>query len=94
MLPGTYEARSLDTGATAVVELEGYPGGRLKREAIVAFVADYWARRGWAPSLTEVAAAAGLARPSAVRYHLAFLVADGRVAVDYHRPRSLRVVQR
>lgn len=92
MLPGTYEARSLDTSAVATVPLYGYASGRLARERIVAFAAEYWAEHGWAPTMREVAAAVGLRHASSVKVHLDLLAAAGRVRYEQHTARSLRVV--
>ncbi|WP_433078944.1 hypothetical protein ACQP1P_38770 [Dactylosporangium sp. CA-052675] len=94
MLPGTYEVRSLDTGATATVPLYGRPSGRLARERVVAAIADYWTVHGYAPTLREVAAAVGLRQANAVLDHVGILTAAGRVAHEPHTPRSLRVVER
>jgi SOS-response transcriptional repressor LexA len=94
MLPGTYEARSLDTSATATVPLYGRASGRLIRERIVVFIATYWAERGWAPTLREVAVAVGLRQANVVAEHVEILAAAGRVAHEPHTPRSLRVVER
>lgn len=94
MLPGTYEVRSLDTGATADVALAGHAAGRLKRDRIVTFVAAYWARYGWGPAQEEIAEAVGLSSSSALTHHIELLVRDGRVQHIPESPRSLRVVQR
>lgn len=93
MLSGTYEARNLDTSATVTVELEGRPGGRLVRERIVAFIAEFWADHGYAPSLRDVAEAVGERSVSPVFFHLRLLAAAGRVAYAPGKSRSLRVVQ-
>jgi SOS-response transcriptional repressor LexA len=94
VLPGTYEARSLDTGATAVVELEGRQKGRVARDRIVTFIAAYWARYGWAPTRDDVAEGVGLASSSGLTTHIEQLVAAGRIRHIPGSPRSLRVVER
>jgi repressor LexA len=92
MLPGIYEARSLDTSATATVPLHGQPAGRLTRERIVSAIAAYWSEHGYAPTMREVAAAAGLRSPESVHTHLQQLAAEGRIRYQPETPRSLRVV--
>lgn len=67
--------------------------GELRREAIVAAVADLWLAKGWAPTLREVAEEVGLAAPSTVHSHVRILVDAGILAMDYGVPRSLRVVE-
>lgn len=94
MLPGTYEARSLDTSATATVPLYGRAAGRLIRERIVVFIGTYWAERGWAPTMREVADAVGLRSMGSVHIHLTLLADAGRIRFEPSTPRSLRVVER
>lgn len=67
--------------------------GELRRDAIVAFVTDFWRIKGWAPTLREVGAGVGLTAPSSVSHQVAILVDAGILAMDYRVARSLRVVE-
>lgn len=67
--------------------------GELRRDAIVAAVADFWRAKGWAPTLAEVGEAVGLKAPSTVHSHVKILVEAGVLAMDYGVARSLRVVE-
>ncbi len=92
MESGSYEVRSLDHEGTALVVLAGRPAGRLRRAAIVAFIAEHWAEQGYAPTLREILAAVGLRSISSAHRHLQLLEEAGRVAAAPGIPRSIRVV--
>lgn len=62
------------------------------RDRILTFVADYWKAQGYAPTVREIGKAVGLSSPSTVHAHLAELRAQGRLAADPNRPRTIRVV--
>lgn len=62
-----------------------------RRDQIVAFVAGYHERRGFAPTLAEVAEAVDISS-SAARGHLHKLADEGRVRVTPGVSRSIVVV--
>lgn len=94
MESGAYEARSLDhPERTAVVELDGRPAGRMVREAIVAFIAAFWAEHGYAPAVREIGAAVGPLGVSPTHRHLVLLAEAGRIAFSPSKQRSIRVVE-
>jgi repressor LexA len=57
-------------------------------------VADHLAAHGYAPTLREIAAAAGLASPSTVLYHLNRLAELGQLRRDPGLPRALVLLGR
>lgn len=93
MHSGTYSVRSLDTGATATVDLRGSRRGRMTRARIVAFIGAFQAEHGYAPPLREVAAAADLRSVGSVHLHVSLLVRSGHVEHAPGTCRSLRVVR-
>lgn len=68
------------------------PHGDARRDAIVAFIAEYWAAKGWAPTLAEIGAAVGLRSVSTVHGHVKVLIDGGVLARRRGTAGSLRVV--
>ena len=54
--------------------------GREREQQILAFVKEYIAEHGWAPSILEVAAGVGLLSKSTAHLHVKRLVAAGKLA--------------
>lgn len=64
---------------------------RRQRE-ILDFLDDFLRKHGYAPSLTEIGNAFGLASPATVHKHLAGLEAKGRIRRSPHRRRFLEIL--
>ena len=62
-----------------------------RRDAIVAFVAQYVAENGYSPSLREIAAACGMGSNAVAAFHLDRLVRDGRITRRPGTARTYRV---
>jgi repressor LexA len=60
-------------------------------DSIYAFIAAYWVREGYGPTLREVAAGVGLASVSSAAYHVAKLERAGLVTRRPNSPRTLRI---
>lgn len=67
--------------------------GRARREAIVAFVAEFWTVNEYGPSIREIARGVGLASASACHYELIALEREGRLVSAPSVHRSIRVVK-
>lgn len=63
-----------------------------KNDEILAFIADYWTRVGYPPSVRDIGAAVGLSSSSTVHVHLAELQRQGRIVKDPKIARSIRLV--
>jgi SOS-response transcriptional repressor LexA len=61
------------------------------RAAILAFIGEYAATHGWAPTVREIAAGTGASSTSLVIYHLRALERSGRI-VRGSGARALRIV--
>ena len=64
--------------------------GVVARAAVLAFVREYRAQRGYPPSLNEIARGTGYAY-SSVRYHVQLLVARGDLAQTANTQRTLTI---
>lgn len=62
-----------------------------KRRAILEFIESELRRRGYPPSVREIADAVGLASPSTVHAHLATLQQQGYLRRDPAKPRAIEV---
>lgn len=67
--------------------------GDARRDAIVAFVAEHWRVKGWAPTMAEIAEAVGLRSVSTVHRHVQLLIDGGVLARQRGSQGSLRVVE-
>lgn len=67
--------------------------GEERRTRILEFIVGFWALKGFAPTVREVAAGVGLASPSSAFHHLVVLERAGLLLWEPSISRSLRVVQ-
>lgn len=67
------------------------PWGDRRRDAILAFVEDYWRVHGQGPTYPEIGEAVGL-RATSVHYQITVLADAGCVTYTPRLPRSVRVV--
>ncbi len=65
-----------------------------KRDEILAFLHDFFARQGYAPSVREIMAGVGLKSTATVHYHLAELERSGEIRMDSSKNRSIRLPER
>lgn len=63
-----------------------------KREEIFAYLTDFMADRGYAPSVREICAATGLSSTASVYYHLQALAQEGRIALDESKKRAITLL--
>lgn len=63
--------------------------GQNRRAAILGFVRAYVGRRGYSPTVAEIAAGVGLASGSGMRQHLERLERDGYLTVQPRTSRSI-----
>lgn len=54
--------------------------GRTHRDAILAYIADFRAERGYSPSIREIGDAMWISSTSVVAHHVRLLVSDGRLS--------------
>jgi SOS-response transcriptional repressor LexA len=66
--------------------------GRQRRAEILACIASFHGKHGYAPSIAQIAAAVQLSSHSAVRHHLGLLKTQGKVTWEAGGHRSLRLV--
>lgn len=71
----------------------GNSRGATRREAIVAFLAQYQSEFGYAPSVREITEAVGLRSTFATRQHLQQLEDDGRIRLQPGSHRSIVLVE-
>jgi SOS-response transcriptional repressor LexA len=64
-----------------------------RRDAILAFIDDWWREHGQGPLYREIAEGVGLATAASVMHHVRILAAGGCVELDRHTPRTIRVVE-
>lgn len=64
--------------------------GRSQRDRVLAFVTEFIAEHGWAPTMQEIADALGLASRSTVQEHLRQLHREGRIVLG-GGPRMIRL---
>lgn len=62
-----------------------------KRRAILEFIGERLASRGYPPSVREIAQAVGLSSPSTVHSHLAVLEEQGFLRRDPTKPRAIEI---
>ncbi len=60
-----------------------------KRQEILAYLTDFTARHGYAPSIREIAAAVGLRSTASVHYHMTELAREGQVEWDAGKKRAV-----
>jgi repressor LexA len=65
-----------------------------RRQRVLEAVAAFWAANGYSPSLDEIADLAGLAHRSSVHHHLRRLRADGLVAYEEGKARTVRLTEK
>ncbi len=63
-----------------------------RQRAVLEFITDAVAARGYPPSMREIGDSVGLASPSSVAYQLKALEDKGRLRRDPHLPRAMEVV--
>jgi repressor LexA len=61
-----------------------------KRRTILEFIKDYIGKKGYSPSIREIANRCKISSPSMVQYHLKILERDGYIHRDPSVPRSIR----
>lgn len=62
-----------------------------RQQLILGVISDFAGRRGYAPTLREIAKATGLASPSSVSYQLTILQDKGYLRRDPGRPRTIEM---
>jgi SOS-response transcriptional repressor LexA len=67
-------------------------GGDLARLDIVEFIANFWAKHGYAPSFRDIMIGCEFNSTSSVAHHLSILRVMGRVEYMDNIARSVRVV--
>ncbi|MBQ6430348.1 MAG: transcriptional repressor LexA [Oscillospiraceae bacterium] len=65
-----------------------------KREEILAFLKEFSARHGYAPSVREIMQGVGLKSTASVHYHLRSLNDSGAIEVDGTKNRAIRLPER
>lgn len=63
-----------------------------RQESILAFIKDEVSKKGYPPSVREIAAAVGLASSSTVHGHLARIESKGYIRRDPTKPRAIEVL--
>ena len=61
-----------------------------KRQTILEFIKDYIGKKGYSPSIREIASRCKISSPSMAQYHLRILEHDGYIHRDPSVPRSIR----
>ena len=64
-----------------------------RRDKILAFIKQYRADNGFAPTYREIAQACNIASTSSIKHHLVRLEADGLITQRRNIPRGIVVVQ-
>lgn len=67
--------------------------GEHRRQAILTYVREYSADKGWAPTISEIADAVGLGSPNSTRNHLARLVEDGYLRMEPKQARAIALIE-
>ena len=82
------------TGKTTKKPAPAPPSGQLtkRQKAILTSISQSMAKRGYAPSMREIAAKVKLLSPSTVKYHLARLEQMGYLRRDPMLPRAIQLV--
>lgn len=65
-----------------------------KREEILAFLKDFSAQYGYAPSVREIMQGVGLRSTASVHYHLRGLTESGAIEMDSTKNRAIRLPER
>lgn len=65
-----------------------------KREKVLSFIAYFIEKKGYAPSVREIAKGCNIKSPSMVQYHLNILEHDGYIHRDRLIPRSISLVKK
>lgn len=68
-------------------------GGDLRRDAIMAFIADFWATHEYGPSMREIATGVGLNQASSAAYQVRILLEAGCLRHVEGIARTIRVVE-
>ena len=63
-----------------------------KREEILAYLTDFMAEHGYAPSVREICTATGLSSTASVYYHLQALAQEGKIALDESKKRAITLL--
>jgi len=64
-----------------------------KRQQVLNFITRFIEKKGYAPSVREIAKGCNISSPSMVQYHLNILEHDGYIDRDPSIPRSIRLVK-
>lgn len=64
-----------------------------RADDILQFIVDHTAQRGFPPTLREIANEFGVSSTNGIRWHLAILVAQGRIQRTKRTPRGIRVMK-
>ncbi len=99
MQSGRYEAWPVDDPTNSVVvdiDADGVvteSKGDARRAAIVRFISEHWAAKGYAPTVREIACGVGLKSMSTAYHHLVLLERTGRIMSTPSTRRSIRVMR-
>lgn len=63
-----------------------------RRKKILKYVRTYQSKKGYAPTIQEIADAVGLVSPNATRNHLHRLVKDGYLRMEPRKARAIDVI--
>ncbi len=66
--------------------------GDMRRKAILGFVRAYTGRKGWAPTIQEIAEGVGLNSPNSTRGHLQRLADEGYLRIELRQARAIACV--
>lgn len=66
--------------------------GEDRRKVILKFLREYIDEKGWAPTVQEIADAAGLASPNSTRNHLLKLVEEGYLRMEPRQARAIALI--
>lgn len=73
------------------------PSGERRRDAIIAFIEEFWEQHSYGPTMYEIAIGSGLTSASSAKYHVHLLVRAGCLqqspGVTRALARSIRVVE-
>jgi repressor LexA len=68
--------------------------GRDRRAQMLRFIKSYTRKHGYAPTISEIGAAVGVASPNAVRNHLLKMEEEGLISMTPKIARSIRVLEK
>lgn len=66
--------------------------GEMRRKGILKFIRSYNTRKGWSPTIKEIADAVGLVSPNATRNHLHKLAEQGFINMEPRQARAISLV--